>query len=114
MSRNDGGDRRRDADAGNHEADRADDDQAEESRAERIPRHVPPLPEFAPVDQNRNQRDDRAAKMHDEHAFEESQPLGDHACHGTLQSDGNAARKTDEEDEEDGFHVVFLCDEMER
>lgn len=70
--------------------------------------------QFASKDQQGDQRDDRAAEVNDKHAFKESQPLGDHACHGALQSDGDAARESDEDDEEDRFHVSFLFDELER
>jgi hypothetical protein len=34
--------------------------------------------------------------------------LRDHACHRALHSDGDAARETEENDEENGFHEVVL------
>jgi hypothetical protein len=46
--------------------------------------------------------------MNDKYTFEDSKPLRDHACHGSLQSHGDAADEADQNDEEGRVHFVCM------
>jgi hypothetical protein len=46
--------------------------------------------------------------MDDKYTFEDAKPLCDHACHGRLQSHGDAADEADQNNEESRIHLSVL------
>ena len=67
----------------------------------------------AAVDEERDQRNERPARVDDEDAFQSPKALAHHAGKRTLQAHRDAACETDENDKKDGFHgfVLFLFDD---